>query len=944
MKEGTRPPSRLRIALLALAILAGLLVAGAPGVSGQSSSTGWKVIAWNNLGMHCMDADFSVFAILPPYNTIQAQVVDSSGTLLTTPNGVTLTYEGVPDATGSINTTSSGKTNFWSAVLPMFGVMLPVDAGLVGSHMPGPSNTPQPMSFDATYKWFIAEGIPITPYDNAGTKNYYPMMKVTARDSSGAALASTNIVLPVSDEMDCTACHASGSSSAAMPKAGWVNLADAQRDYRFNILRLHDDKQLGSTTYTAALSARGYSSQGLEATALAGKPILCANCHLSEALVGSGLTGIPPLTTAMHSLHATVTDPTNGLTLDSSTNRTACYRCHPGSETRCLRGAMGSAVAADGTMAMQCQNCHGTLSAVGDPARTGWYQEPTCQNCHTGTATSNSGQIRYTSAIASNGLPRVAADLTFATNANTPSAGFDLYRFSSGHGGLQCSACHGSTHAEYPTTEANDNVQSLAMQGHVGTIAECNACHATVPTTTNGGPHGMHPVGQSWVSGHTSAASANLAACQACHGTDYRGTVLSRAFGPRTLTTSYGTKTLFRGAQVGCYMCHNGPSSDGSNPNHAPVASNLSISATAGTPASVTLSATDADGNALTYRVVSQPMGGTAGLSGSKATYFPAAGFTGTDTFTYAAWDGSVDSNLATVTVSVSGSGGTVCSVTSTASAPSSATVGTPVTFAASATASNCGASATYDWNFGDGTPHATTATTSHTYSTAGTFQWIMTATAGGVASTRTGTITVSAPAPSCSLGLSASVPSSGTVGTAVTFQASATPSNCSGTVAYDWNFGDGTSHATTASATHIYSIAKTYTWTITASVAGVTAAKTGTIGIVSAQAPPPSVTGVTALTNPFRIQINGASFQQGVKVYLGGSTTAWSSVQYVNSSQLVLGGEHLSRQFPSGKTVSIKIVNPDGQSVTTSYTYTTRDTTGSGASRLPSGGGVNKS
>ena len=23
--------------------------------------------------MHCMDADFSVFAILPPYNTIQAQ-------------------------------------------------------------------------------------------------------------------------------------------------------------------------------------------------------------------------------------------------------------------------------------------------------------------------------------------------------------------------------------------------------------------------------------------------------------------------------------------------------------------------------------------------------------------------------------------------------------------------------------------------------------------------------------------------------------------------------------------------------------------------------------------------------------------------------------------------------------------------------------------------------
>ena len=25
-----------------------------------------QILGWNNLGMHCMDADFSVFAILPP--------------------------------------------------------------------------------------------------------------------------------------------------------------------------------------------------------------------------------------------------------------------------------------------------------------------------------------------------------------------------------------------------------------------------------------------------------------------------------------------------------------------------------------------------------------------------------------------------------------------------------------------------------------------------------------------------------------------------------------------------------------------------------------------------------------------------------------------------------------------------------------------------------------
>ncbi len=182
MNRGTRLSSRPRTALVALAVLAGLLVASAPHLSGQAASTGWKVIAWNNLGMHCMDADFSVFAILPPYNTIQAQVIDNAGVLVTSASGVQLTYEGVADPTGSINTTSAGKTNFWSAVLPMFGVSLPVDTGLLGNKMPGAANTPQSMSFDPTYNWFIAEGIPLTPYDNSGARQFYPMMKVTARD------------------------------------------------------------------------------------------------------------------------------------------------------------------------------------------------------------------------------------------------------------------------------------------------------------------------------------------------------------------------------------------------------------------------------------------------------------------------------------------------------------------------------------------------------------------------------------------------------------------------------------------------------------------------------------------------------------------------------------------------------------------------------------------
>ena len=36
----------------------------------------YEVLAWNDLGMHCYDKDFSTFSILPPYNTVWAQVIE----------------------------------------------------------------------------------------------------------------------------------------------------------------------------------------------------------------------------------------------------------------------------------------------------------------------------------------------------------------------------------------------------------------------------------------------------------------------------------------------------------------------------------------------------------------------------------------------------------------------------------------------------------------------------------------------------------------------------------------------------------------------------------------------------------------------------------------------------------------------------------------------------
>src|SRR5439155_1003886 len=65
------------------------------------------------------------------------------------------------------------------------------------------------------------------------------------------------------------------------------------------------------------------------------------------------------------------------------------------------------------------------------------------------------------------------------------------------------------------------------------------------------------------------------------------------------------------------------------------------------------LSATDIEGSALTYAVVSGPAHGTLSGSAPSLTYTPAANYNGPDSFTFKANDGSLDSNVATVTIAV---------------------------------------------------------------------------------------------------------------------------------------------------------------------------------------------------------------------------------------------------------------------------------------------------
>ena len=87
--------------------------------------------------------------------------------------------------------------------------------------------------------------------------------------------------------------------------------------------------------------------------------------------------------------------------------------------------------------------------------------------------------------------------------------------------------------------------------------------------------------------------------------------------------------------------------------NRAPVAVAQSVSTNEDTPATLVLSATDRENDALNYRIVTAPAHGTLSGVAPNLTYTPAANYNGADAFTFQANDGKSDSNLAIVALQV---------------------------------------------------------------------------------------------------------------------------------------------------------------------------------------------------------------------------------------------------------------------------------------------------
>ncbi|WP_051309134.1 cytochrome c3 family protein [Desulfogranum japonicum] len=366
----------------------------------------YKILAWNDLGMHCYNSSFRDLAVLPPYNTLWAQVIRVGNPPQIVTGGITVTYS-FPD-----NTYSVGKSDFWQYENKLFGVNLAANIGLTGKGLSG--------RMDLHGDHFVAEGIPLTEYrDSAPTIAYpYQIAQIVVRNSTtNAVLATLQTVAPVSSEMHCDRCHYDG---------GVENIATGRVET--NILTLHDKEN--DDEYATPLMQQ--------------RPVLCAKCHASNALGTSGIAGLPNLSNAIHDAHKDKVPQT----MDG------CYFCHPGPNTKCLRGVMAT------RHGMDCIDCHGNMERVAKNTSP-WLNEPRCDSaaCH-GTGYAQSAP---------------------------------LYRMSKGHGGIYCAGCHDSPHAIAPSRESNDSLKFITLQNRTGSLSNCLVCHASLPNRT--GPHGVAPRG-----------------------------------------------------------------------------------------------------------------------------------------------------------------------------------------------------------------------------------------------------------------------------------------------------------------------------------------------------------------------------------------------------------------------------------------------------------------
>jgi len=393
------------------------------------------VFAWNDLGMHCLNPTYDTAVILPPYNTVWAQVVQRGNPPQIITSGVTVEYRMVNNSTSQKTSSSpvvSDFRQFWDNVQALFGTTLVPDTGLNLADPALHNGLSGTMVRNGNH--FEVDGIPATPVDDDLVWDPFQVVEITVKDASGTTLAQTRATVPTSDEIHCDHCHG----------------ADAMTD----VLTKHD------------------ANEGTNL--LAQRPALCYSCHGSPALGAPLQTGIPYLSQAIHSYHAEHASPT-------------CYDCHPGTLTQCNRSLRHTA--ADGNCTNS--NCHGTLAEMGSSIAAGrvpWVTEPKCATCHGGTTIPqvDTGTTLYRNATGHGGMACPACH-------GSPHSMLPSREASDGYQARQyqgvaitigsCGVCHSSSRGAGASEFAEEH------GGTNGRRTACHTCHTVVPATPTQWPH-----------------------------------------------------------------------------------------------------------------------------------------------------------------------------------------------------------------------------------------------------------------------------------------------------------------------------------------------------------------------------------------------------------------------------------------------------------------------
>ena len=400
-----------------------------PGViTPAQNNSKYVVFAWNDLGMHCANPSYDSAVILPPYNTVWAQVVQRGNPPKVVTTGLSVEYRIVN------NTQSSSKGlfwQFWQYCQRLFGVSLAVDTGLNLEDASIHNGLSGKMVAKGDH--FQVNGIPLTPIDDSGVWNPFQVVEVTVKDGSGNVVAQTRATIPVSDEINCAKCH-NGNSNPML-----------------DVLQKHD-KNVGTNLVGQA-------------------PVLCASCHGSPVLGQSGRgTSGKYLSEAIHSYHAT-----RGAT---------CYDCHPGAKTQCSRSLAHTS--ADGN----CTTCHGSMAtmaaSITNNTKVPWVDEPKCVTCHSGVAQVDTGSTLFRNAVGHGGV--YCSSCHGSPHAMVPTrVDIDNYQpqqyqnYAKAIG--SCGACHSSSKGE-------GLGDFLEAHGSGGRPNACYVCHTAITTTdTTKWPH-----------------------------------------------------------------------------------------------------------------------------------------------------------------------------------------------------------------------------------------------------------------------------------------------------------------------------------------------------------------------------------------------------------------------------------------------------------------------